>query len=34
MYCGSTILGWSDLIFGVFGIVDDSDILIRGAIHA
>lgn len=33
MYRDSTVLAWCVLILGVFGIVDGSDILIRGAMH-
>ncbi|QBJ79769.1 hypothetical protein [Aquitalea sp. USM4] len=34
MYRDSTVLAWCVLILGVFGIVDGSDILIRGAMYA
>ena len=33
MYRESTVLAWCIFILGVFGIVDGSDALIRGAIH-
>ncbi|WP_159877079.1 hypothetical protein [Aquitalea denitrificans] len=34
MYRERTVLAWCIFIFGVFGIVDGGDALIRGAIHA